>query len=67
MNRSRSKNQVGEGPKKGVGSEERTSPSEKIQEISKTIESAEARDDTNDTKDRSSYEESKEPDVFLSD
>ena len=67
MNRSRSRIQAGGGPKKGVGSEERNSPSEKTQEISNTKESAEAREETNDTEDRTSYEASKEPDVVLSD
>ena len=39
----------------------------KTQEISNTKEPAEAREDTNDTQDRTSDEASKEPDVVLSD
>ena len=65
MNRSRSKNQAGGGPKKGEGSG--ASPPEKPQEPSRSTESAEARDEPTETEDRSSYEKSKEPETIISD
>ena len=62
MNRSRSKNQTGGGPKKGEGS----GPSEKIQEPPRSTESVEAREEPLETEDRSSPEKSKEPETVIS-
>ena len=63
MNRSRSKNQTGGGPKKGEGS----GLSEKSQEPPRSIESVEEREEPIETEDRSSPEKSKEPETVLSD
>ena len=63
MNRSRTKNQTGGGPKKGEGS----GLSEKSQEPPRSIESVEAREEPIETEDRSSPEKSKEPETVLSD
>ena len=63
MNRSRTKNQTGGGPKKGEGS----GLSEKSQEPPRFIESVEAREEPIETEDRSSPEKSKEPETVFSD
>ena len=63
MHRSRSKNQTGGGPKKGEGS----GPSEKLQEPPSVIESVELREESIETRDRSSHEKSKEPETIILD
>ena len=63
MNRSRSRNQTGGGPKKGEGS----GLSEKSQEPPRATETEEVREETIETEDRSSHEKSKEPETATSD
>ena len=63
MNRSRSKNQTGGGPKKGEGS----GPPEKLQEPPRPTEPMEVREESIEIRDRSSHEKSKEPETIISD
>ena len=65
MNRSKSKNQVGVAPKKGEGNKEaRAIPLERTQETSKTKETIEVRDDSNEAEEKSSNEDSKDSEAI---
>ena len=63
MNRPRSKNQIGGGPKKGEGS----SLSEKSQEPPRATETVDVREESIETEVRSRHEKSKEPETATSD
>jgi len=68
MNRSKPKNQACVAPKKSEGNQEaRVIPLEGSQETSKTKETNEARDDSNEDEEKSSNGDSKESEAVLSD
>ena len=68
VNRSKPKNQIGMAPKKGEGNKEAIDiPLEGSQEISKTKETIEVRDDSNEIEEKSSNGDSKESEAAISD